>query len=171
MIISEISLMGWITPISLLPSIMETTAVFSSRLSRNASSRTNPFLSTGKYTTSAPSSISARADSKTDSCSMAETIIFGFPFIPFFLKYFLAAKNAPLIARLFASVAEPVKTICRNPASDGQPSSLATISRALSTAVIASWPKEWRLPALPNFSEKYGNIAPRTFLSTGVEAA
>ena len=45
---------------------------------------------------------------------------------------------APLRARLFASVAEEVKTTSLNLA----PIKLAKVSRDLSNAAIASWPKE-----------------------------
>ncbi len=81
-----------------------------------------------------------------------------------FSRYMWAA---PLIARLFDSVAPLVKTISFAVA----PISAATCLRATSTASSACHPKEWlRLAALPNRSVRYGIIASSTRGSSGVVA-
>ena len=75
-------------------------------------------------------------------------------------------RTAPAVQD-FASVAEPVKTMSRNPA----PILLAIVSRALSAAAIASCPNEWSELGFPNCFERYGSIARRTAGSMGVVAA
>src|SRR5580658_1671961 len=74
--------------------------------------------------------------------------------------------TVPRMARLFASVPLPVKTISAGFA----PRSLATLSRACSTLERARWPAEWIELALRNSAEKYGVNAARTAESTGVQA-
>src|ERR1051325_2031917 len=72
----------------------------------------------------------------------------------------------PLSARLIASVPPDV-----NPSSFGSraPISVASCSRARSTAPSASQPNGWfRLAGWPNFSVKYGSIASTTRGSAGV---
>ena len=78
-----------------------------------------------------------------------------------------AHARAPLIARLFDSVAPLVKTISPAVA----PISAATSRRAASTASCAFQPYAcWRLAGLPKCSVKYGSIASSTRGSTGVVA-
>ena len=73
---------------------------------------------------------------------------------------------SPAIARLLASVADDVKTICPATA----PSNPATESRLCWTASRAARPRTWPLAGLPNCSRKKGNMASRTASSKGVVA-
>ncbi len=77
------------------------------------------------------------------------------------------AFTAPRNAKLFASVAEDVKTISR----DSAPMAFATLFLETKSAREDAWPNEWRDPGFPNASTKNGFIAWRTRGSTGVDAA
>lgn len=76
------------------------------------------------------------------------------------------ARATPSSARLFASVAQPVKTISRGCA----PISVATCSRARLTAWAARRPWAWLLDGLPNCDCSHGAKALKTSGATGVVA-
>jgi hypothetical protein len=77
-----------------------------------------------------------------------------------------SAKNVPLIARLFASLAPLVKMI----SSGAAPNSAATSPRACSRAAFAGMLAQWLLDGLPNASCRNGRIAAATAGSMGVLA-
>src|SRR4051812_39984570 len=75
-------------------------------------------------------------------------------------------RSALWMAVLLLSVPQLVKTISRGSA----PIRAATFSRAKSTALIRSCPKEYALEGFPHFSVKYGSIASITSGATRVVA-
>ncbi len=128
---SPASSMGCMVPISLFAAIRDTKDVGFLRASLKASRLAKPSDVTGRISISKPSSFKDRADSKTHLCSKAKTSTRLTP------SPIRARKRAaPIIARLLDSVAPDVKTISLESA----PISLASFSRAASTANSAFWP-------------------------------
>ncbi len=78
----------------------------------------------------------------------------------------LAAKNTPKSAQLSASVPPDVKTTSVG----SHPMSMATFSRAASTASRAAAPAQCALDGLPNSSVRHGVMASTTSGASGVEA-
>ncbi len=97
------SLIGWITPVSLLASIMLTRKVFSVISFRRSSGSIRPYSSTGRYVTINPWVSSHLQVFVTEGCSIEVVMIWFFPFGR-------NSKAVPLIARLLASEPLPVKT-------------------------------------------------------------
>ena len=111
--------------------MIETSTVRSFREFFSAWRSINPSLFTPRQTTSTPSVVSVRAVSKTEGCSIAETIILG-------LSIPLLPAATPLTTKLLASVAEAVKTTSLNFTFN----SSAIISREWSKAACAFCPQE-----------------------------
>ncbi len=129
---AEASATGWVTPVSLLASIRQTTArpgAFSRSASQFRSATPSP--STGQVSTGRPLAL---ALSTTASCSVAPTMMRSNP-----------ATTALSIARLLASVPplrkvmEPALTPIRS----------ATSARAASTIARAARPEAWIDEGLP----------------------
>ena len=125
-------------PTSLLAAMIETRTVRSASTAAIESTATRPVSSQGTTVTSQPSRPSRFIVSSTALCSAAE--------VTRWLPFRFRAWAAPLIARLFDSVAPDVKTISLGSA----PIAPATCCRARSTASPASQPKRCEmLAALP----------------------
>ena len=151
--------MGASVPVSLLAAMMEISTVWSVMASATCSAASQPFSSTGRKVTSQPACCMASQTSSTARCSVLHVMMC----LP--LSWYI--WQAPLIARLLDSVAHEVQTISRGLA----PISLATCSRAASTAASAFQPNAWLwLDGLPKSSQNHGSMASRARLSTGVVA-
>ena len=129
--ISFISSIGFIIPVSLFTSIIETTLVSSSNASFKSCTDTTPLSFTGKYVTRYPnvSSICLHAF-KILECSICVVIIC------FFLGI---AKETLLIASEFASLAPLVKMISSNLTFNKEAIALLAFSRFLETLVPSSY--------------------------------
>ena len=134
---AEMSLMGWIEPISLLAAMMETRIVSGRIKSASFSTSTKPSLVTGARSTSNPWLLSQRADSLTAGCSMLDTMTC-------FPKW-ARSKATPLITQLSPSVPPEVKKI----SDDFSPSKSAICLREASRMRLAWLPRLWRLEGLP----------------------
>ena len=119
---------SWITPISLLTSITETSTVSGRSAALSTSRSSRPSACTSSTLTSKPSRSSSRIVSSTALCSVFSVIRCR--------PRDWWKRAAPLIARLLDSVAPEVQTISRGSA----PISEATCSRAISTASSAAQP-------------------------------
>jgi hypothetical protein len=95
---------------------------------------------------------------RTDGCSTAVVMMWS--------PTCARAKNAPLTARLFASLPPLVKTT----SSDSAPSIAATLPRASSKAAFAGALAQWLLDGLPKAPSRNGRIAAATAGSIGVLA-
>jgi hypothetical protein len=126
---AAMSASGWRTPISLFAAITDTSTVRSEIERRSPSRSTNPSGDTPSTVSFHPSCSSRRQESSTDLCSVATVMMWS--------PRSRIARAAPLIARLFDSVAPLVKTISPAEAL----SSDAIFARAASTASCASHPK------------------------------
>ena len=125
--IAEISASGWMTPISLLASMADTSAVSALSALSSAAMSATPSSMTGRISTSNPPRPRWRTVSRTAGCSVASVNIRPRP---------RAAAAIPRIARLQDSVAPETNTISPSSA----PMRLATWLLAFSTAARASHP-------------------------------
>jgi len=131
----------------------------SSRMARaTASGSTRPCPFTGTTDTSHPSACRSRQGWATEGCSMA--------LVTRWRPLERRARATPRMARLLASVAQPVKRISSGEAS----SRAATSARARSTASLARRPSGWLEEGLPQCCRSQGSMASATSGSTGVVA-
>ena len=135
---SDISAIGFSTPVSLFAAMTDTSTTSESMIASRASRSTNPPFVTGMMSNLAsPCSSSHRAVSRTEACSTAEIRILDRPT--------RAPCTAPCNAKLLASVAPAVnKTFEGRP-----PTKAATCSRASSTAAFWRRPKRCTDDAFP----------------------
>ena len=135
---SEISAIGFRTPVSLFAAMTDTSTTSVWMIASRAGRSTYPPVVTGMATSLAsPCSSSQRAVSRTEACSTAEIRIRGRPIG--------APKTAPCNARLLASVAPAVNTTFdRRP-----PTNADTCSRASSTEAFWRRPKRCTEDAFP----------------------
>lgn len=154
----EISAMGWMVPTSLFACMIVIRMVRSVMACSTSLTLTMPLESTGSRVTSKPQCSRRAQTSSTAGCSIWEVMMW--------LPRDLSAEATPLMAWLFDSVAQPVKTI-----SEGrQFRSAATCPRARFTARLGSIPKRCPLEGLPNSKVMNSRIASATAGSSGVVA-
>ena len=155
-------LRGWITPISLLAAITDSSRVSAPRASARRWGSTIPSALTGSTVSPKPWRSSQDRGSSTARCSVARVTNRRRD-----SPRARAASATPRRARLLASVAPLVKITV----SLVMPSPAATLERAMSTAAAASRAGRCRrLEGLAGFSDHHGAIAATTAGSHGVLA-
>jgi hypothetical protein len=136
------SAIGSMVPISLFPYMMEMSAVSARARVSTSSTCTSPYVSTGMYSTSYPSLLSASVVARTDECSIADMS-------RCFRSVFMA-PSTPRSASVLDSVPPLVNTI-----SDARaPMARATSIRACRSASLASRPLWWIDDGFPYTSRR-----------------